>query len=48
VVSLIGRGLKNVDTKYCYKRAVLMDYKILKLKGIIKLAERQGSSILLT
>jgi hypothetical protein len=45
VVSLIGRGLKNVDTKYCYKLAVLMDYKILKLMGIIKMAERQSAII---
>ena len=39
---MIGTGLKNIDTKNCYKIEVLLDYKILNLKGIIKLAERQG------
>jgi hypothetical protein len=41
---LIGTGLKNIDTKHCYKIEVLLDYKILNLKGIIKLAERQTST----
>jgi hypothetical protein len=41
---LIGTGLKNIDTKYCYKKAALFDYKILKLMGIIKMAERGGLS----
>jgi len=43
VVFLIGTGLKNIDTKSCYKRAVLLDYKILNLIGIIQLAERYAS-----
>ena len=32
-----------LSTKICYKKAMIIDFKILKLKGVIKLAERYAS-----